>query len=560
MRLTKKSVTLSQKGHIHFVLPLLVFALIAIIGGYVYLRASSAAPVTNAVYFDSGIAGKCLDVWHDGKANGTKVDLYRCNKTAAQQWTINSNGTIVDANGACLDNWQQKAKDGNPIKIYHCSTTDPAEQWRQVNTHELRNPETNMCLDDRAFSTTDGIPLELWSCNGGKNQQWLPTPVSTTSPGGSGNAGGSGGTSSGGGANNSGGGSTSGSGGTTPSGSSTGFISTSGNKLMLNGQQYRSVGFNFSPVGSCWSSNWSTAQMDQFFQNVPKGSLARFFAPPGGTDSAAFVQSIVKEADKYNVHLIISLAVAGVYGNCDTENAASGGNGKTAAYYTSAVQPGSTYANWVQSVVKPLANDPGVAMWEIVNEPWLQGATLSQIGGVSAAAKYTNAAAALRSAETAGAGKPKQLLTLAPADIGDTGGVSGMEAIFKNLDVVDDHDYSGDLGGSSQYQSSEFPTLVQIAQALNKPFMVDETGVEAGSSCSSSNVQNAWDNASNGLSLQSRVNFLLTQKTTAYLKSGASAVDFWLYTAPGMQESGCVYENITPSDPIMAAVRSYRMP
>src|SRR6185437_8633308 len=155
MRLTKKSVTLSQKGHIHFVLPLLVFALIAIIGGYVYLRASSAAPVTNAVYFDSGIAGKCLDVWHDGKANGTKVDLYRCNKTAAQQWTINSNGTIVDANGACLDNWQQKAKDGNPIKIYHCSTTDPAEQWRQVNTHELRNPETNMCLDDRAFSTTD---------------------------------------------------------------------------------------------------------------------------------------------------------------------------------------------------------------------------------------------------------------------------------------------------------------------------------------------------------------------------------------------------------------------
>ena len=346
-----------------------------------------------------------------------------------------------------------------------------------------------------------------------------------------------------------------------PKPTASGFITTSGAQLMQNGKPYKSIGFNFSPVGSCWSSNWTTAQMDQFFQSVPPDSIARFFAPPGGTDSVSLVQSVVKEADKYNVHLLISLAVAGVYGQCDAADSDSTSSGKTAAYYTDAVKAGSPYANWVKSIVTPLANDPGVAMWEIVNEPWHGGATISQAGGVAGATTYTNAAAALiRAAETAGAGSPKQLITLGPADIGETGGVSGMESIFKNIDVVDDHDYSGDIGGATAYESSEFPELQQVAQALNKPYMVDETGVEAGSSCSSSNIENAWDNQTAGLSLQGRVNFLLTQKATDYFKAGASSVGFWLYTTPGQQESGCVYENITPTDPLMAAVKSYKIP
>lgn len=346
-----------------------------------------------------------------------------------------------------------------------------------------------------------------------------------------------------------------------PTGGGTGFITTSGTNLMQNGKVYKSVSFNFSPVGSCWNSNWTTAQMDTFFAAIPSNSIARFFAPPGGTDSVALVESIVHEADKYNIHLLISLSVAGVYGQCDAADSDSTGSGKTAAYYTDAVKSGSPYSNWVKSVVTPLANDPGVAIWEIVNEPWHGGATISQAGGAAGATTYTNAAAAIiRAAETAGAGSPKQLITLGPADIGETGGVSGMESIFKNIDVVDDHDYSGDLGGSTAYDSNELSELVQIGKALNKPYMIDEAGVEAGSNCSSSNIQNAWDNQSAGLTLQNRVNFLLTHKATDYINAGLAYVGFWLYTAPGQQESGCVYENITAADPIMPAVKSYVIP
>lgn len=49
-----------------------------------------------------GLAGKCVDVAGANPANGTAVQLYDCNGTAAQQWTVGSDGTIR-ALGKCLD-------------------------------------------------------------------------------------------------------------------------------------------------------------------------------------------------------------------------------------------------------------------------------------------------------------------------------------------------------------------------------------------------------------------------------------------------------------------------
>ena len=55
--------------------------------------------------FSSGIAGKCLDVRNSNPANGTPVQLYRCNGTSAQQWTYTpgSTGGTLRALGSCLD-------------------------------------------------------------------------------------------------------------------------------------------------------------------------------------------------------------------------------------------------------------------------------------------------------------------------------------------------------------------------------------------------------------------------------------------------------------------------
>ena len=36
----------------------------------------------------------------------------------------------------------------------------------------LVNPVSGRCLDDPAFTTTNGTQLDIWDCNGGTNQQW----------------------------------------------------------------------------------------------------------------------------------------------------------------------------------------------------------------------------------------------------------------------------------------------------------------------------------------------------------------------------------------------------
>ena len=37
---------------------------------------------------------------------------------------------------------------------------------------ELVNPASGKCLDDPGFNTANGTQLDLWTCNGGTNQQW----------------------------------------------------------------------------------------------------------------------------------------------------------------------------------------------------------------------------------------------------------------------------------------------------------------------------------------------------------------------------------------------------
>ena len=37
----------------------------------------------------------------------------------------------------------------------------------------LVNPLSGKCLDDPRYNTTDGTHVEIYTCNGGLNQQWV---------------------------------------------------------------------------------------------------------------------------------------------------------------------------------------------------------------------------------------------------------------------------------------------------------------------------------------------------------------------------------------------------
>jgi glucosylceramidase len=116
----------------------------------------------------TGYGGKCVDVAAANTANGTQVQLYTCNGTAAQQWTVGTDGTIR-ALGKCLDVSGASTANGTKVQLWDCNGT-AAQQWTAGATASLR--ALGKCLDATGVSSADGTPLQVWDCTGGANQQW----------------------------------------------------------------------------------------------------------------------------------------------------------------------------------------------------------------------------------------------------------------------------------------------------------------------------------------------------------------------------------------------------
>ncbi|SBT46416.1 glycosyl hydrolase family 18 protein [Micromonospora narathiwatensis] len=118
----------------------------------------------------TGIAGKCVDVAAAGTANGTAIQLYTCNGTAAQNWTVGTDGTLR-ALGKCADVTSGSTANGAKIQLWDCNGTG-AQVWQAQSNGTLRNPQSNKCLDATDNSSADGTRLQIWDCFGGANQVW----------------------------------------------------------------------------------------------------------------------------------------------------------------------------------------------------------------------------------------------------------------------------------------------------------------------------------------------------------------------------------------------------
>jgi beta-glucanase (GH16 family) len=117
-----------------------------------------------------GYGGKCVDVAGANPANGTRVQLWDCNGTAAQRWTIGSDGT-VRALGKCLDVSGGSTANGARVQLWDCNGTG-AQRWTPSAARDLVNPQSNKCLDATGPSSANGTPLQIWTCHGGANQKW----------------------------------------------------------------------------------------------------------------------------------------------------------------------------------------------------------------------------------------------------------------------------------------------------------------------------------------------------------------------------------------------------
>ncbi|WP_433344036.1 ThuA domain-containing protein [Micromonospora sp. CA-111912] len=129
----------------------------------------SPAP-TNGTGPVRGLGGKCLDVRGGASADGTQVQIYACNGSAAQVWAVTSNST-VKALGKCLDVSGAGTADGTKIQLWACNGSG-AQNWSAQADGTLRNVGSGKCLDVSGNTSADGTPVHLWTCHTNANQKW----------------------------------------------------------------------------------------------------------------------------------------------------------------------------------------------------------------------------------------------------------------------------------------------------------------------------------------------------------------------------------------------------
>jgi len=118
----------------------------------------------------TGYEGLCVDVRGANSADFTPVQVYTCNGTNAQQWTVVEAGSTLHALGKCMDINGGGTADGTTVDLYDCNNTG-AQVFIPESDGALYNPQSNKCLDDTNYGGS-GTQLQIWDCTGNANQQW----------------------------------------------------------------------------------------------------------------------------------------------------------------------------------------------------------------------------------------------------------------------------------------------------------------------------------------------------------------------------------------------------
>jgi hypothetical protein len=145
--------------------------------GIVTLVLTRAAAITGPI---TGVANKCVDNSAARVENGNKIQLWDCNGTAAQAWTIAGDSSL-QVQGRCLDVPGASKEIGTPVQLWDCNGS-AAQKWVVSSDGSIKNPNSGFCLDDQFGGTDNGNVLWTYSCNGTAAQKWNAPKANTTTP------------------------------------------------------------------------------------------------------------------------------------------------------------------------------------------------------------------------------------------------------------------------------------------------------------------------------------------------------------------------------------------
>ncbi|WP_194821067.1 ricin-type beta-trefoil lectin domain protein [Micromonospora sp. S-DT3-3-22] len=117
-------------------------------------------------------SNRCLDVPNASRANGTRVQLWDCNRQANQSWTYTSGKQLRVYGDMCLD--AAGSGNGAAVQIYGCHS-QTNQQWNVNANGTISSVQSGRCLD--VWSTANGAQVQLYDCHGQTNQRFTLTPL-----------------------------------------------------------------------------------------------------------------------------------------------------------------------------------------------------------------------------------------------------------------------------------------------------------------------------------------------------------------------------------------------
>ncbi|RSM73133.1 hypothetical protein DMB66_03605 [Actinoplanes sp. ATCC 53533] len=122
-------------------------------------------PAADRVGRIHGNGDLCLDLNGALAVDGTQIQVYTCNDTAAQRWTVAADGTLRIV-GKCA-----AAADDGAVRLAGCDGRR-AEQWRAGPDDSLVNLATDGCLTDPSTGTQSGAAVRIEECAAAERQRW----------------------------------------------------------------------------------------------------------------------------------------------------------------------------------------------------------------------------------------------------------------------------------------------------------------------------------------------------------------------------------------------------
>ncbi|MFJ5227276.1 ricin-type beta-trefoil lectin domain protein [Streptomyces sp. NPDC088400] len=159
---------LSSRRYLRFLA--LSAALPLVLGASVVAAPAPATAAVAAVGSITGLGGACVDVASASSANGTPVQLYGCNGSAAQRWDVSADGSIR-ALGKCLDVKDNSTANGAQLQLWDC-TGAANQRWTVSAARDIVNTQADKCVDATGNSSANGTRLQIWTCTGAANQKW----------------------------------------------------------------------------------------------------------------------------------------------------------------------------------------------------------------------------------------------------------------------------------------------------------------------------------------------------------------------------------------------------